>query len=833
MKKHLRLIFCALLAVASVSCDKPELQDESAKVTLTLNASLVKFESAGGEKAIELSTTAESWTASLTSSATWCTVTPLSGSGNSTLTLVAEANMTEARRTATLKVSAEGCEDVQISIAQDGQAGKTGLYSDPEVLNADKPCTLYYKVDKTSPLWGSPELYAHIGINSWENVQADWGNNIEKCKWTKTDTDNVWALKMEPSIREWFGVKENEIFRIAMVIRNANGSAQTSDMFMNVVDDKFAFTPDPVIEEPIPSGAEYGITVNPDNTVTFVLYDKDKVGKNYDWCYLIGDFNDWERSSDYIMKRDPERAAWWITLSDLEADKEYMFQYMIGGQFERIRLSDPYSEVTYSYDDQYIDAGTYPDIPKYPAKASGYVSAFRINKEQYAWQYPDFTVEDSDDLIIYELLLRDFTLNGGKEGNLELAKEKLEYLKNLGVNAIELMPVQEFDGNDSWGYNPNHYFAMDKVYGTPQMYKEFIDACHELGMAVIVDVVYNHLSEQSPLVKLYADGNAVAKNNPWFNVVAPHPYSVFQDLNHQNYMVRYHVKRSLEYLIEEYNIDGFRFDLTKGFTQEKSTEGDAGNYDASRIEILKDYYSHIMSVKPDAVVILEHFCELKEEKELGEAGMKVWRNYNEAYRKTAKGENADFSGIYTDDKVPFGTYVGFMESHDEERMGYEQTTNASLKNNLALRMKRLGLNAAFCLLVPGPKMIWQFGEMGYDVTIEHNGRTGKKTPKWEYLNVPERKTLHDTYVELLKFRKDNPRFFDEDASFKWDVSKTEKTMECTVDGKTFHVIGNFATAEADCSLPAGTWKDYFNNGASVSGETIRLAPGEFKLLTNF
>ena len=115
------------------------------------------------------------------------------------------------------------------------------------------------------------------------------------------------------------------------------------------------------------------------------------------------------------------------------------------------------------------------------------------------------------------------------------AMQKLDYLKSLGVNAIELMPVQEFDGNDSWGYNPCFFFALDKAYGTKKMYKDFIDACHKAGMAVIFDVVYNHATGSMPFAKLYwnSANNKTAPNNPYFNVDAPHPYSVFHDFNHE------------------------------------------------------------------------------------------------------------------------------------------------------------------------------------------------------------------------------------------------------------------------------------------------------------
>ena len=290
------------------------------------------------------------------------------------------------------------------------------------------------------------------------------------------------------------------------------------------------------------------------------------------------------------------------------------------------------------------------------------------------------------------------------------------------------------------------------------MYKDFIDACHKAGMAVIFDVVYNHATGSMPFAKLYwnSANNKTAPNNPYFNVDAPHPYSVFHDFNHESPLVRKFVKRNLQFLLNEYHIDGFRFDLTKGFTQAASTESSASNYDKSRIEILKDYHAAIKEVKPEAYVILEHFCDSKEEKELAEDGMHLWRNMNNAYCQTAMGWNDDsaFDGLY--ESIP--AWIGFMESHDEERAAYKQTQwgDEALKTDLTTRMRQLEVNASFFFTVPGPKMIWQFGEMGYDVSIEENGRTGKKPLHWEYLEKEDRKGLHDRYPRLRKLQKTKP-----------------------------------------------------------------------------
>ncbi|HRS41676.1 MAG TPA: alpha-amylase family glycosyl hydrolase, partial [Dysgonamonadaceae bacterium] len=500
--------------------------------------------------------------------------------------------------------------------------------------------------------------------------------------------------------------------------------------------------------------------------------------------------------------------------------------------------------------DPYIPSSTYSDNKTYPsAGASGIVSVFKIQPDNYSWQVPDFTPPAVDHLVIYEMLLRDFTTSSDING----ALQNLNYLKSMGVTAIELMPVQEFDGNDSWGYNPCFYFAMDKAYGTDRMYKQFIDECHKRGMAVILDVVYNHATGNNPFAKMWWDSvnNRPAANNPYFNVTAPHPYSVFNDFNHDSPLVRKFVKRNLQFLLEEYKVDGFRFDLSKGFTQKSSTEATAANYDASRIAILKDYNTAIKAVKPDAFVILEHFADDREETELSNHGMMVWRNVNWQYCQSAMGwpEQSDFSGTYYGTSSrPVNSLVSYMESHDEERAGYKQTQwgKGILKTDLGARMSQLETNAAFFFTVPGPKMVWQFGEMGYDVSIDYNGRTGKKPVKWDYLDVPERKKLQDTYTKLIEFRNDNPELFNSTATMSWKVSESDwkngrfLTLSSFGNAKQVVVIGNFTNEAITTSTTfpkTGTWYNYMNPSESldVSSTTmdITLPANSFKMYTSF
>ena len=801
------------------------------------------------------------WTATLKEAniSDWCRVSPTQGNGGkNTISISVSQNSLEEPRTATLIISA-GSVSKQVNITQAAKpyVAPDGLSWKPEAPDADQPVTLTFKATNKSALYGyTGDVYLYIGVVSdgdWMYMPADWGKNTDKCKMAKAEEANVWTLTLSPSIRQWFNSGETPVNKLGIVIRNADGTKKgiDSDSFITVTDSKYkGFEPGEVKKAALPAGVKEGINIIDNSTVTFVLYDKDKNGESKDYAYILGDFNNWTLANDETsqMNRDDAAGCWWTTVGGLDSSKEYAFQYYIGDKGgEAIRIGDPYCEkILDPNNDKYIPASTYSDNMTYPDKAKGIVSVFQTQEDSYTWS--DFTLTEPEKLVIYELHLRDFTATGDIHG----AMDKLEYLKAMGVNAIELMPTQEFDGNDSWGYNPCYFFAMDKAYGTKKDYKDFIDACHKEGIAVILDVVYNHATGNFPYAKMYWDSstNKTAKNNPFFNVDAPHPYSVFHDFNHENEWVRAYVKRNLQFLLEEYNLDGFRFDLTKGFTQKSSTESNASNYDASRVAILKDYHAAIREVKENAFVILEHFCDDKEEKELAADGLHLWRNMNNAYCQSAMGYSSDsdfnrgaignFEGNGMYEETP--AWVGFMESHDEERMAYKQSQwgNGALKTDLATRMKQLEANAAFTLMVPGPKMIWQFGEMGYDVTIEENGRTGRKPLHWEYLENPHRMALQDTYAKLLKLRNDYPELFDGSATLSWKVGVSDwdngRSLHLeSITGKELVVLGNFTNTETTIAFPAeaGKWTDWKSGEKQDVTASVKVPANSFVIYTRF
>lgn len=586
-----------------------------------------------------------------------------------------------------------------------------------------------------------------------------------------------------------------------------------------------------------PTGTTDGINITSASEVTFVLYAPEKEN-----VFLIGDFNNWIQSNSYQLKKDGD--YWWYTLDKLDADRLYRFQYVVDGT---IRISDPYTELVLDPQDVWINEKheRYPDMPSYPTgKTDGSVATFQINRPEYQWEITDFEMPSKTNMVIYELLLRDFT----QEQSLQAAIERLDYLGNLGVTAVELMPIQEFDDNNSWGYNPNHYFAPDKAYGSPELYKQFVDECHKRGMAVIMDVVMNHATGTHPFAKLYWDSqnNRTSADNPWFNVTAPHPYSVFHDFNHSKTIVREHFKRMLKYWIEEYHIDGYRLDLSKGLTQRQSTESTAGNYDADRISYLTEYYEAAKEANPDIMFILEHFCDSREENELASKGMYMWKNVNNAFSQSAMGwqENSSFSAMNT---IP-RNWVGYAESHDEERNFYKAKTwgAGNLTTDSVARLERVPLNMAFATLIPGPKMLWEFGEIGYDVQSGESGSSIRMEEKpsgfiW-YSRYDGRRMAYLAVSKMLNLRKRYPDAFNDGyCQLNIDLNDWDegRRIAITHDDLNMVVIGNFkATADAvtNPNFPkTGEWYELLSGEpltVTNTGMTITLPPGDVRIYTD-
>jgi len=595
----------------------------------------------------------------------------------------------------------------------------------------------------------------------------------------------------------------------------------------------------PIVLDP-PAGTVDGVNVINGSTVIVQLRAPGK-----DYVHLRGDFNNFTSNNASLMRKSVDGNRHWLQLSGLSAGTWYRYHFLVEGTLE---VGDPYAELVLDpWDDQYIPQSHFPGMPSFPTgQASWHNTAFRTDNPYFLWTDGSFQKPPTDRLVIYETLVRDFD----EAQTFQDLINQLDYLEYMGYNAIELMPVSEFEGNSSWGYNPNFRFAVDKFYGPKAKLKELVNKCHERGIAVILDVVPNHSFGTDPLVRLYqnADGSA-ASDNPWFNPVAMHPYSPGYDFDHGDPWTREFWKRVFDFWIEEYHIDGYRVDLSKGLTQTftGSDVGSWNNYDQSRVDILFDYANDIWSNHPGTYMILEHLGNNDEETVLANGGFLIWGKMTFAYTQSAMGYYGDINyGSWQARGYAWPNLVTYAESHDEERMGHEVATYGNSFGGYnaqeeATAMDRLAMTHAFLLAIPGPKMIWQWGELGYQTSIFDclNGtfaeecKLGEKPAPWADLANANRLGLAKTIAALIDLKKNQPAFGTYD--FNVDGAGMGKRIHLYGPDQNAVLVGNFDVTAINMvpGFPyAGTWYDHFT-GLPMSvnnvGTAMTLQPGEWHL----
>ena len=614
---------------------------------------------------------------------------------------------------------------------------------------------------------------------------------------------------------------------------------------------------------------------NNNNNITLVL---DAPGKEY--VYVVGSFNNYLQDENFLMKRDPNNGKFWLEISGLSQQEIYTYQFWaydsnpLEGSPYLIKTADPYSTLVLSpYDDDYIPDVSYPNLPEYPEGQEREVSVLRSEKPTYNWQVTNFQKPEKEDLVIYEVLVRDFDENR----NFQDLIDRIDYFKNLNINAIQLMPIMEFDGNESWGYNTSFHMALDKFYGTEEKFKELVDTFHSNGIAVILDLALNHATGRCPSVRLWmsddnndgwGDPNEV---NPYFNTIATHSYSVYSDFNHQAEITQRFTKRVIKHWIEEYKIDGFRWDLTKGFTQNCGPNDDTctNDYRADRVAILKEYADYSWSLDPNHYVIFEHLGGDTEESEwanykLNEGkGIMMWGKMTNPYNQLSMGfsSDANIERMRPESRGFNGKrLVGYTESHDEERLMYRnlQYGNSSNSNhnikNLNTALSRMSAIGAVSLLIPGPKMIWHFGELGMQQSLNtcQDGSVGdckldtKPQPQWEenWLNIAQRRQIYDDWSKINDLKINNDVFKANSAIsphnnnnllqriYIWDDNLPNTSLKNVV------ILANFdvTTQNFISDFPyTGVWYNLMDNTTfqvNNTNQQISLNPGEFKIFGN-
>jgi 1,4-alpha-glucan branching enzyme len=841
------------------------------------------------------------------------------------------------------------------------------ITTSPAVFEATSPVTINFN-KAGSPLASyTGILYAHMGVEVngalWQNVIGSWGSPLQPT-FTLVSGSNF-KLDIGPNLYTYFNVPiTSSITKICLVIRNATGTVQTPDTFLNVgAFQSTVTTPINNSTTLLTSGqnfnfaasntggnADYnllsnGVSINTFNGTSYAFSDLNvienktyelqvskgtavftykfyvlvipttqslamsgtlKDGINYDssdatkatlvlnapfkdFVYVAGSFNNYNPSTSNAMTKDPQTGKFWLELTGLIPNQVYNYQYWVGDMTDRplnspalVKTADPFSTLVLSpFDDPEIaQLGIFENLPAYPVGQEREVSVLQTGSDNlfsYTWSDAtlNFQKPKKKDIVFYEVLVRDFDANRSYQNLID----KIDYFKNLKINAIKIMPVMEFEGNESWGYNTVFHMALDKRYGSPKKLKEFIDLCHQNGIAVLLDIALNHVFGRSPLERMWMSdinndgwGNGTTAENPYCNQAAMHSYNVGSDLNHfrepENLTNTYSVG-AIQYWINEFKIDGYRWDLTKGFTnqcpanvaggQESCTNG----YRSDRVAKMKYYADQQWAADPNSLVVFEHLGSggsYNEEVEWANynkngdvGGIMQWRKMTDPYANLLKGNSVNLSGV----SDASDRFVGYAESHDEERVVYKAfTETGQTQNNLPKILQRLPAMGSVLLLVPGPKMIWHFGELGWNKSLWtcNNGTVSftapdckldtKPQPQWveNWLGNPARLNVYNNWARMINLKKTENVF--ENGQFSWNFSQTGRPRLDIFTSNTqssdlsyVFVLTNFSDAAFNTSgFPfTGTWYNLMDDSplpVTATNQNVTIEPGGFRVFGN-
>lgn len=427
-----------------------------------------------------------------------------------------------------------------------------------------------------------------------------------------------------------------------------------------------------------------------DGAVTFRVW-----APHAEKVFVGGSFNNWSKNE---ISLEIEDNGYWSVITE-KASEGDEYKFFIEYEGEVLDRNDPYAfEVTNSNGNSII------------------------RTLDFKWDDEDFKMPSWNELVIYELHVGTFNRsNPDTVGTFEDVISKLDYLKELGINCIELLPVAEFAGGISWGYNPAHPFAIEQDYGGPDAFAKLVNEAHKKGIAVIMDVVYNHFGPSD--VDLWQfDGwsendkggiyfyNDHRSDTPWGDTRP--------DYGREE--VRQYLRDNALMWIEKYHCDGLRMDATSYIRY----EGGGLGYDTEIEEgniLMRDINSEIREKYPHVLTIAE---DLKGDSRVTDSiehdglayGSQWDMNFVHPVREVIEDTHDDGRDLqkvvdaleFTYSNDAFSRIV-YTESHDEVANGKarvpEEIQPGDAESDFAKKRALLGI--VLTLTAPGIPMLFQ------------------------------------------------------------------------------------------------------------------------------
>lgn len=465
-----------------------------------------------------------------------------------------------------------------------------------------------------------------------------------------------------------------------------------------------------------------------DNGSTFRVW-----APHADKISVVGNFNDWQEDK-HLLNRE-ENGYWAVYVPEARAQQEY--KYIIYNGNDRCYKNDPYTRKIGNGDGNSI-----------------------IYRLDYERDDINFKMPDWHELVIYELHVGTFfSATDGKMGDFSGVEKKLKYLKDLGINAIEIMPISEFPGIHSLGYNLNQPFAIEKDYGGPDAFAKLVNTAHAMGIAIIMDVVFNHWGP-SDLDLWQFDGWSENRKGGIYFYNDERSHTPWGDTrpNYGRKEVRRYIRDYVFMWLENYHCDGLRVDATNYIRHISGGGGESGTLEDG-IGLLKEIISEIKATYPSKLLIAEDMQSQNSiTRPIAEGGIGFdtqWdANFVHPVRNVLQqshDEDRCLQSImdalaYTYEDDVFKRVI-FCESHDEVAKGKSRLPEAIQPGNADSQIaKKLAvLGAVLAFTAPGIPMIFQ----GQEFLIPQYFKDDE-TLDWSKLE--EFNGIHCLYRDLIRIR---------------------------------------------------------------------------------
>ncbi|MBD2198432.1 MULTISPECIES: alpha-amylase family glycosyl hydrolase [Calothrix] len=530
---------------------------------------------------------------------------------------------------------------------------------------------------------------------------------------------------------------------------------------------------------------------------------------------LIGSFSDWQ---EIPMQKGDD--GYFRTTVDLE-DGAYQYKFRVQTNswfFEAeqwVDVTDPYAT----------------DIDEIGGKDNGVVRIKDGERivDTYVWHHDDKHLPADHELVIYELHVADFS--GGEDdpyarGKYKHVIEKLDYLCELGINAIELMPVKEYPGDYSWGYNPRHFFATESSYGSTAELKNLIDECHARGIRIIMDGIYNHSEASAPLTQIDHDywyhHAPRDPDNSW----GPEFNYEHYDENLETYPARKFIGDTIRFWIEEYHVDGIRYDAARQIA----------NYDF--MHWIVQEAKNTAGAKP-FYNIAEHIPETTSITNVDGPMDGCW---HDSFRHTVTvhicGDTFDLESLkdVIDAKrqgfLGATNVVNYLTNHDHDRLMVE-LGKREIFDEEAFRRAKLG--AAILFTAVGVPLVWMAEEFGeYKPKQQESAKID-----WTILANDLNSSLLAYYKGLIHLRKNSHALYTENIDFIHEnaEAKVLAYSRWNDEGSRVVVVANFSeNFLAGYHVPnfpcGGTWHEWtadYDVEAGDDGIITDIGPYEAKV----